>query len=189
MKRVLIIGGLVLVIVLTILIYSVFMSLDMIVEAAIETYGSEVTQTSVTVEEVRINVTDGQGIVKGLRVGNPRGFTTDHAFRLGEIHLVLDVGTITKDPVIVKEIRIVKPAVTYELWLRLHVLGLGWAGSPYAFHSIGSTLAIDARARPPRMLIAPRSTARRRSSWGSAPGSPPVRELRAPPPKPPEAPG
>ncbi len=34
----------------------------------------------------------------------------------------------------------------YEVWLRYHVLGLRHAGSPYAFHAIGSTLAVDANA-------------------------------------------
>lgn len=32
----------------------------------------------------------------------------------------------------------------YDLWLRLHVLGLHWAGSPYGFHTIGSTIAVNA---------------------------------------------
>jgi hypothetical protein len=36
--------------------------------------------------------------------------------------------------------------VLYELYLRYHLLGLRWAGSRYAFHTIGSTLAIDAGA-------------------------------------------
>ncbi|MEZ4219485.1 MAG: hypothetical protein R3B13_01060 [Polyangiaceae bacterium] len=31
----------------------------------------------------------------------------------------------------------------YELWLRYYVLGLAWAESPFAMHTIGSTLAID----------------------------------------------
>ena len=34
----------------------------------------------------------------------------------------------------------------YEIWLRWHRLALAWAGSPYAFQAIGSTLAIDAEA-------------------------------------------
>lgn len=32
----------------------------------------------------------------------------------------------------------------YELSLRYHVLGLAYAGSPYAYHSIGSTIAVPA---------------------------------------------
>ncbi len=34
----------------------------------------------------------------------------------------------------------------YELSLRYYVLGLEWAGSPYAFHCIGSTMAVRDRA-------------------------------------------
>jgi hypothetical protein len=34
----------------------------------------------------------------------------------------------------------------YEISLRYYVLGLRWAGSPQAFHTIGSTLAVDASA-------------------------------------------
>ena len=37
-------------------------------------------------------------------------------------------------------------ALQYEATLRYYVLGLRFAGSPYAFHSIGSTLALDAGA-------------------------------------------
>jgi hypothetical protein len=37
-------------------------------------------------------------------------------------------------------------ALQYEIALRYYVLGLRFAGSPYAFHSIGSTLAIEAGA-------------------------------------------
>ena len=31
----------------------------------------------------------------------------------------------------------------YDAWLRLHVLGLHWAGSPYGFHCIGSTISVQ----------------------------------------------
>jgi hypothetical protein len=34
----------------------------------------------------------------------------------------------------------------YELYLRYHRLGLAWAGSPYAWHTLGSSLAVDVRA-------------------------------------------
>ena len=37
-------------------------------------------------------------------------------------------------------------ALQYEISLRYYVLGLRFAGSPYAFHSIGSTLAVQAGA-------------------------------------------
>lgn len=42
------------------------------------------------------------------------------------------------------DIRLRQAAAVYELHLRHYVLGLRGAGSPYAYHSIGSTLAIHA---------------------------------------------
>lgn len=34
----------------------------------------------------------------------------------------------------------------YELFLRYHVLGLAWAGSPYAYTSLGSAMSVNAQA-------------------------------------------
>lgn len=115
MKRMLIIGGVVIVVVIALVVYILFTSLDTIVEAAIEKYGSEITQTTVTLDAVKISLTDGQGALKGLSVGNPEDFTAPHSFQLGEIKMTLDIGTITGDTVVVKEILIDKPVVTYEL--------------------------------------------------------------------------
>ena len=39
-----------------------------------------------------------------------------------------------------------RSARIYDAWLRSYVLGLTKAGSPYAFHTIGSTVAVDAAA-------------------------------------------
>lgn len=50
-----------------------------------------------------------------MSMGNPEGFKAETAFRLGEISLSLDVNTLTKDIVVVKEIVISEPQVTYEL--------------------------------------------------------------------------
>ncbi len=42
--------------------------------------------------------------------------------------------------------RLAQAGRLYELSLRYYVLGLAWAGSPYAYHSMGSCLAIPADA-------------------------------------------
>jgi hypothetical protein len=41
--------------------------------------------------------------------------------------------------------RIVLATLQYEVHLRYHVLGLEWAGSPYAFHALGSCIVVHAR--------------------------------------------
>ncbi|MFQ5992654.1 MAG: hypothetical protein ACE5NA_09490 [Nitrospiraceae bacterium] len=115
MKRWIIIGGVVMVAIVALVVYTVFTSLDSIIKGAIEKYGTEITQTTVRLNRVKISLTDGEGALRGLSVGNPKGFETDRSFQLGEIKVALDIGTITADPVVIKEILIDKPIVTYEL--------------------------------------------------------------------------
>ncbi|MGE5506501.1 MAG: hypothetical protein ACM31L_18910 [Actinomycetota bacterium] len=90
-------------------------NLDGLVKAAIEKYGSQVAGVPVKVDAVKISLSDGKGSIKGLVVGNPKGFTTDSAFRLGEVALTIDTGSVTANPVVIKEILVSAPEVTYEL--------------------------------------------------------------------------
>lgn len=114
MKKLLYIGGALLV-VIAIGLYVLFSSLNSIVKAAVEKVGSDATQAQVRLKEVDIQITSGKGAMRGLTVGNPSGFKTDRAFSLGEISLQVDVGSVTKDTIIIKEIVIAAPEVTYEL--------------------------------------------------------------------------
>jgi len=118
MKRWLIIGGGVaigLIVVIAVVLWFVFSSLDSLIKAGVEKYGSEITQAKVTLDEVKISVTSGKGTLRGLTVGNPEGFKTDSAFRLGEISMTLDTGSITQNPIVIKEIVVSAPEVTYEV--------------------------------------------------------------------------
>ncbi len=118
MKRWLLIGGSLgvgLIVLIIIVIVYVYSSLDSLIKAAVEKVGSKVTQVEVQLDEVEVSITSGQGTLRGLTVGNPEAFDTANAFRLGEISLNIDVGTITKDTVVIKEILILAPQVTYEL--------------------------------------------------------------------------
>lgn len=83
MKKVAIIGA---GIVVVIVIGAVFLlsNLDSIIKAAVEEVGSEATQAKVSLNEVEIS-TEGKGALRGFSVGNPAGFETDSAFKLGEV--------------------------------------------------------------------------------------------------------
>jgi hypothetical protein len=118
MKKGLKVGGgvaAVLIVVLAVVFYFVFTSLGSLIVAAVERFGSEATQAEVVLKGAEVSVTSGEGALRGLRVGNPKGFATDSAVRLGEISLKLDVATVTSDPVVIKEIVVQAPEVTYEL--------------------------------------------------------------------------
>ena len=115
MGRWLVIGGGVVAAILVAGVYWVVSSLDHLVASAIETYGSEATQTQVSVSGVKISLADGKGTIKGLVVENPDGFKTDHAFRLAGISLELDTSTLASDVIVIKSIKIDSPSVIYEI--------------------------------------------------------------------------
>ncbi|MGO8914208.1 MAG: hypothetical protein ACLQDM_33495, partial [Bradyrhizobium sp.] len=96
--------------------YYLFSNLDSYIKAAIEKYGSQATQASVTLDKVVISISTGEGGLFGLTVGNPKGFATPHAITVGAITVKLDTSTVTgSGPIVIREIDIDKPQVTYEV--------------------------------------------------------------------------
>lgn len=104
------------VVVLTgVLIFFLIFSMDSLVTMAVEKYGSASLDADVTLDKTQISLKSGKGTLTGLKVGNPKGFETETAFQLGEISMTIDAKTITKGTVVIKEIIIAAPQITYEL--------------------------------------------------------------------------
>lgn len=93
----------------------VFTNLDAIVEAAIEKYGSELTETRVSVGGVDISLTDGRGTLTGIEIANPDGYDAENAFSLGEITLDIDPESVTGSPIVIDAVIVAAPEVTYEM--------------------------------------------------------------------------
>lgn len=91
-----------------------YSSLDSLAQAAIEKYGPEITQVPVQVSRVKLAPADGKGAVQGLRVGNPSGFKTENSFKAAEISMKIDPASLTKDVIVINEVVIQSPEVTYE---------------------------------------------------------------------------
>ena len=72
--------------------YWLYSSLDSLVASAIRQYGPEITGVSVKLSSANIKPADGTAALRGLLVGNPEGFKTEHALSLGEISMRLDTG-------------------------------------------------------------------------------------------------
>tara|TARA_R110001592_G_scaffold320639_1_gene598677 strand:+ start:27644 stop:28390 length:747 start_codon:yes stop_codon:yes gene_type:complete len=103
-----------LVVIVLVVLVVVVLNLDKGIKAAVETLGPELTQSSVTLKDVELSLTSGEGSLKGLVVGNPVGFKTPNAFSLGEIFIAIDPESVTTDTIVIKSIRIVAPEITYE---------------------------------------------------------------------------
>lgn len=113
MKRMIGIGGGLLVVV-AIAVFFLYSSLDAIITAAVEKFGSEITQTKVTLKETKISATDGKGALRGFRMTNPANFKTESSVEFDEISMALDIKSITEDTIVVKDITISGPRITYE---------------------------------------------------------------------------
>lgn len=103
------------VLLVAIVIWQLFANLNDIIRAAIETVGSEVTGTEVVVSDVDISLEEGRGTLSGFEVENPRGFSADNAFQFETISVQLDTSTIFDEVVVINEVIVRKPLITYEL--------------------------------------------------------------------------
>jgi hypothetical protein len=110
MKRVIIVAAALLL--LGIIGIGVFLynNIDPIVKNAIEKNGSAILGTEVSVGDVDISLKSGRGTIRNVRVKNPEGFD-GNAFTLAEITLDIEVASLTKDPIVIDDIRISAPDV------------------------------------------------------------------------------
>ena len=60
-----------------------YFSFNSIVKNGVEAMGPKVLGADVAMEEVNISMFSGKGQLKGITIGNPDGFHTESAFRLG----------------------------------------------------------------------------------------------------------
>ncbi|MBC2593004.1 hypothetical protein H5P28_01900 [Ruficoccus amylovorans] len=84
------------------------------VKYAINTYGPQATQTSVTVKDVGISVFGGSAKIGDLQVGNPESFQPPaNAFSLGDISVSLQPASLMSDIIVIDEITITDAEFNY----------------------------------------------------------------------------
>lgn len=94
-----------------ILVYS---NLDGIVKEAVEEFGPQFAGVPVTLQKVELSPENGRGKLTGLFVGNPPGYKTDGAFKLGSVSVDIDLSSLTSDTIVIRKVEIDGPDVTYE---------------------------------------------------------------------------
>lgn len=108
---------LILLLIIIAIVVTVYLSLGSIIKEAVNTFVPPITQTNVTVSSIEISPLEGELKVKGLVVGNPKGFNTQTAFILDEIEVVIDMKTIFSDTIVIKKIEIDDAVVTVDVAL------------------------------------------------------------------------
>ncbi len=117
MKKIILLGGAVVLLLLVGFIVTLFLSIDSIIETAVNEYGPEVTLTEVHLDSANIGIFSGSGELNGLVVGNPvnRGFKPKNLFAMDQIRISIDTSSLTSDTIVIKEVAIISPKITYEL--------------------------------------------------------------------------
>lgn len=88
--------------------------LGQIVKKAINEYGPQMAQTTVSVDTVNLSLLTGSAKVKGLTVGDPQGYKSPQAISVGTIAVGVDPTSLFSDKIVVRSIRLESPNITFE---------------------------------------------------------------------------
>ncbi|QQR66135.1 MAG: AsmA family protein [Candidatus Brocadia sp.] len=99
-----------------ILIVFIFFSLfiNTIIKKRVESFGPKITQTPVNLQKVKMSLFSGHGEIHGLIIGNPEGFHADSALKFDTVTIDIEPLSIFSDTVIIRDILIDGPEITYE---------------------------------------------------------------------------
>jgi uncharacterized protein involved in outer membrane biogenesis len=103
-----------LVVVLLLLVGALHLWLGSLIKRGVEQVGPSITQTSVTLRDADISLLSGRAELEDLTVGNPKGFQTPSAFRLHNATVRLDWKSVLSDTVVIEEILIDGPEISFE---------------------------------------------------------------------------
>ena len=118
MKKVLKVIGLLLLVLVIVLVVLVAVFLDKTIKTAVETAGPIALGTPVQLANVSVRPLRGLISLEGFIIGNPEGYNTDSAIELGEFKIVMLPRSLFTDTIIIKEVLIDRPRITYEMSIK-----------------------------------------------------------------------
>lgn len=113
MKKLLVIGGVILGVAVVALIVMTFF-LGSIVTSGVNRIAPKITQTKVTLASATVSPLSGSGTLSGLVIGNPAGWSDNNICSLGKIHVSVQPFSVLGDHIVVNEIAIDAPEFNYE---------------------------------------------------------------------------
>ncbi len=113
MKKWLLIGGAIVIILIIFLVVGVS-NLGPLIKNAVNTYGPKITKTEMRLADVGISIFSGEAKLKGFYLGNPKGFKSPDAIKVGSVYVDVDEGSLTGDTIIIDKIEVLRPEITYE---------------------------------------------------------------------------
>lgn len=107
-----IIGGLAVLAVIAVV--ALVLSLNSVVKTGVVAFGPEVIKAPIQLDGVSISALSGGGEIKGLVIGNPEGFKTPNAVKLGTASLQVKPMSLLGDKIVVQSIKADGAEITFE---------------------------------------------------------------------------
>lgn len=91
------------------------LTLDQIVKSNIQSIGSDILKTELTVDNVSISPFTGEGTLEGLTIANPEGYEGEEAMTIRTISIRMDPLTVLSDTVMIHEVVVQSMEVFFEV--------------------------------------------------------------------------
>ena len=95
-----------------------FVLLGSVVKASVEKVGPIVLKVPVKLDGANVSVFNGKGQLNGFEIGNPEGFKSPSAIKVGSVAVAIQPKSVLADKVIIPSIRVQGPEITYETDLK-----------------------------------------------------------------------
>src|SRR3989441_9729678 len=109
MKKLIIRGIVVLLVLLVLAVGVSIYFLGSIVKKGVETVGPRITRTEMKLDSATLSLLSGSGKLKGLFIGNPEGFKTESAIKAGSVSVSVVPGSVFSDKIHVTRVEVRAP--------------------------------------------------------------------------------
>lgn len=90
-------------------------SFEAIVKKAVNKIGSQVVGTEVVLKSFNLSPFAGSASIGGFTIANPKNYKSPYLLSLGGVSVKLDVKSLFSNTIIINDITVNKPVITYEM--------------------------------------------------------------------------
>lgn len=99
---------------LFVIVTTLVFSLERLARIGVERIGSHLTKTTVSLQGVSLSLVAGRAVLDGLAIANPSPYESPTALTARRVTAQLDWGTLARDPLVIPELVIEEPELTFE---------------------------------------------------------------------------
>ena len=114
MKKWILIALSVIIVIIIIFLVAGLSNLGPLIKNAVNTYGPKITKTEVSLGDVGISLLSAEVKLKDFYLGNPKGYTSPYALRVGSIYLDVQESSLTGKTIVIDKVELVRPDIVYE---------------------------------------------------------------------------